>query len=84
MLEKFLTQLMQQAGISPQQIVAAYTLVMQWQGEIDAFKQGAAGMVAHYNARLDAMQVQLDRIERLLAVPAQPLNGAIEHAQRSD
>jgi len=73
MLEKFVANLMAQAGIEPAQIVQAYQLVMAWQAEIDAFKQGAAHMVAHYNARFDRLSEQLDRIERLterLAVSA--------------
>lgn len=85
-LENMALSLMQQAGIRPEQIVQAYQLVLGWQAEIDAFKAGSAGMVRHYNQRLEMIDAKLDHIEQLITrlagdaaavdVPAlQPLNG---------
>jgi len=68
--DAILKSLVTSFGVSPQQVQAALNMLIQelttLRAERDAFKSGAANMVAHYNARLDHLETQLTRIEALL------------------
>ena len=74
MLEKFIANLMQQAGISPEQIVHAYQLVMTWQAEIDAFKAGTARAVQHFDQRLTEIAKQQTECLAMLVAIADKVN----------
>ncbi len=80
--DNVLLGLVQRLGISPKDVremASAIARANSVLAEVDAFKQGAAAVVAHFNKRLDAIEARQEYILTLLQsghvvrhVPEQP------------
>jgi cytochrome c556 len=82
MIDGFAKSLLAGIGITPQQ--AQQTVQLVWneiqslRGEKEAFRNGAAAMVANYNSRLDRVEAALARIEAALPASPAPAYQALE------